>query len=184
MREVVNEIYDTTCRKLTRDEILKCYKRWQSHYGKNKALPDESNPTEDQLSAMNHLVNSGDLPYASFAIFGPYGSRLMRKQKVMGLIIDTKGQLKQVEFLGPQTFSAWKASFNVMANAFILLGSVDPGTIDEYRAYHQRFYDKLGDMTWAIQYQADVRMRSERMLRLLRTAQASHEKTEADRARF
>ena len=53
-------------------------------------------------------------------------------------------------------------------------------TIDEYRAYHQRFYDKFGDMTWAIQYQADVRMRSERMLRLLRTAQASHEKALAD----
>ena len=71
----------------------------------------------------------------------------------------------------------WLSSYDVFANAFILLGSVGVGHLEEYRFYHKRFNAKLGEICYALQYQSYVRMRSEQMGRLRRKAEASHEKS-------
>ena len=87
----------------------------------------DADPTEDQLAVVRHLVDTNEIPYDDFAIFGPYGGRMLRKQKTSGLIIDNKGGLKPIEFVGPPNFNMWLSSFDVLANAFILLGQVDGG---------------------------------------------------------
>jgi hypothetical protein len=70
----------------------------------------------------------------------------------------------------------WLSSYNVLANALILLGAVDVGTLDEYRSYHQRFNAKFGELCYALQYPSDVRMRSDQRGRLRRRAEADFQK--------
>ena len=173
---IANQVLESTCRKLTKEEIIVAYSRWEKHYGRNKRPPVDADPTEDQLAVVRHLMESNEIPYVDFAIFGPHGGRMMRKQKTAGMVIDAGGSLKPIEFIGPPNFDTWLASFDVLANSFILLGAVDVGTLDEYRSYQRRFHARFGDSCYALQYQSDVRMRSEQMGRLRRQAEASFQK--------
>ena len=70
---------------------------------------------------------------------------MLRKQKCSGLVIDNKGGLKPIKFVGPPNFNMWLSSYNVPANALMLLGAVHADTLDEYRYYHQRFNAEFGD---------------------------------------
>ena len=141
---VANQVQEAKCRKLTKEEVLAAYGRWEAHYGKGKRPAVDADPTEDQLAVIRHLIETHEVPYVDLSIFGPHGGRMLRKQKCSGLIIDNKGGLKPIEFVGPQNFNMWLSSYNVLANALILLGAVDVGTLDEYRSYHQRFNAKFG----------------------------------------
>ena len=113
---------DASCRKLTKDEILAAYRRWEGHYGKGKRPPLDADQTEEQLAVVKHLIDSGEVPYVDFALFGPHGGRLLNKQKSSGLVLDGKGGFKPIEFAGPANFALWMASFDVLANSLILLG--------------------------------------------------------------
>ena len=39
----------------------------------------ESEPSSEQLSAVNQLITGGDAPYVDFSIFGPLGRRFLKK---------------------------------------------------------------------------------------------------------
>eukprot|EP00972_Heterocapsa_arctica_P079975 11785536-Heterocapsa_arctica.AAC.1 len=62
---------------------------------------DEEDVTAEQYSALRHLLTTNRVPYADFAVFGPFGSRIRRKTKFSGMMISAGGVLERTELLGP-----------------------------------------------------------------------------------
>ena len=176
LKEVVSPVLDTTCRKLTLDEIQACYEAYERQYGKGKRPLPAEEPTDSQLGAIKHLIEAGEVPYVDFNVFVPYGDRSVRKQKCMGQVFNQHGQLVTVELAGPATFELWQASYAILANALVMTNQVDLGNLDDYRKYFERFYKKHGESVYALMHQADVRSRSEHMSRVRRKGFASFQK--------
>eukprot|EP00971_Amphidinium_carterae_P142742 2827606-Amphidinium_carterae.1 len=51
-------------------------------------------------------------PYADFAIFGPYGTRITRKLRFSALIYSASGDLQHAEITGPDGFAAWSRCYS------------------------------------------------------------------------
>jgi len=114
-------------------------------------------------------------PYVDFAVWGPFGCRSVKKHKCLGQMFNNAGVLVQLEIPGPATFNMWQASYNVFTNAMLLLNAADPVVLRSYQRHHERFYDRFGALSWAIQYQAHVRTFTELFGRIYREALASYE---------
>jgi hypothetical protein len=129
-------------------------------------------PTEEQLSAVHQLIISGAVPYADFAIFGPFGRRLLRKLTLMAYHYNApEGTWKRVELPGPPDFESWWKSWLVLKCTLLLLGSVKPERLDLYGEHIRSFITTYGPTCWFLVYQADVRMRSEHFERIRRRLQ-------------
>ena len=174
LKETVSQVTDATCRKLSEDELAKCFKKYEDQYGKNKKPAPDEEPTASQLGALKFLLDNGENPYADFAVLLPFGDRNLKRQKCMGKMFNDKGEFVSVELVGPASFELWLSSYNILANALLMLGAVDLGNLDEYRKYHTRFHQRHGAMTWALQYQCEDRTRKEQLLRIKRDGYASY----------
>ena len=174
LKEYVSQTKDTTCRKLSAEEIRACYAKYKDHFGKTRRPPPNEDPSEDQLAALRHMLEVGENPYCDFAIWKPHSQRTIKQQKTTGQVFDADAKLVTVEILGPPTFAQWKASYTILANGLFMLGAVDIGNLDEYRKYHERCHDRFGEKIYALQYQADVRTRQEEFVRILRDGETSY----------
>ena len=172
LKEVTSQVAEGTCSRMTKDEILECFAQYEVQYGKNKRPPRDEEPPEEQLSALKHLLHSGDCPYVEFTMWSPHGHRLAKKMKLTGQVFNNRGELHTVELAGPATFELWLASWNILQHGFLMHRAVDLGNLLEYRRYMERFYSKFGENTWALQYQADVRTRLEHFPRTNRRGYA------------
>ena len=73
----------------------------------------------------------------------------------------------------------WKKCYKVSRTVLILLNVVTPARLDAYEERIWRYVQTFPDTAWGLIYQADVRMRSERMERLRRRAARDHAAAQA-----
>ncbi len=118
------------------------------------------------------MISTGSTPYVDFAIFGPYGRRLLRKLTFISYHYNApEGTWKRLELPGPPDFEAWWGSWLVLKCTFLLLGGFKPERLDLYGEHLRSFLTKYGQDCWFIMYQADIRMRAEHFERIRRRLQ-------------
>ena len=67
--------------------------------------PDKSiEPTHDQLSAVKQLLECDVAPYVDFAIFGPYGRRLLEDLTFYAFIPQPDGSWARRQLDGPSSY--------------------------------------------------------------------------------
>ena len=93
------------------------------------AHPDDQEPTVAQLSAMEHVVTHGCVPYADFGVFGPHAIRMMRKLRLTGLMLGPSGELFRSEMAGPMTYDQWEACFMVFRSAMVIATTSATSTV-------------------------------------------------------
>ena len=145
-------------------------------YGANYEVPQNVAVTIEQLSAVQYLIESKDIPYLDFAIWGPHGHRTARKLRLIGQIFDSNGTLRTVEIAGPPNLEVWLDCFAVMVTAFLMLNIMDLGTLSNYAKMITDFHARYGPVTWLLLYQADTRFRQEHVDRCRRRAATLHDK--------
>lgn len=172
---ITSQVDDTEVTVTSEKELVEMYLEYERVYGKNERPQKDTEPTSDQLSAVQHLLQAGLPPYVDFAIWGPYGHRIERKLKLQGFSIGRDGVLRTVELQGPPNITSWLASYNVLVTALVMTKAVDLGVLTQYRTQIERLHDRYSAKAWAIVYQADVRFRLELIERVRRECAAEHE---------
>ena len=122
---------------------------------------EEVEPTVEQISAVNQVLRSDLVPYADFALLGPYGRRLIGKLSYLSWTFQPDGTWNRRELPGPPSFEHWWASFRVLRVIYLLLDVAPPEILDNYGEMVRGFHSTYGSTCWFIIYTADVRMRSE-----------------------
>ena len=172
LKETVNQVNDGTAERLSRDEINEAYRRYEQQFGYGKRPPDDEEPTEEQLASLKHMLQANEGCYVDFNVWVPHGHRLIRKQRLVGQVLNAQHQWVTVEMTGPATFSMWKACYAVLSNALLMLGAVDLGNLLDYGRFFDRFFGRFGEKAYPLMYQADVRTRAEQFVRINRQAYA------------
>ena len=89
------------------DELLACRVKYRGLFGKDPR-PCEL-PSAAQLTALRALLMSGRSLYVDFAVWGPYGPRVM-KQRMSEALQFFEGGWKTNVLPGPTTVESWMAS--------------------------------------------------------------------------
>ena len=134
---------------------------------------ERHNFTDTQLSALSRRVAGGGVPYADFAVWGPYGSRIERKMKFKSSFRDAAGNWRIVECPGPATFEVWEECWEVFKAAAIADGIASPATLDIYSAEF-RSRCKEYAKCWHLCVEADVIARSEQLVLERRKQESFH----------
>ena len=174
---VIDQANDTETEMLPKEDILACYKRFTTLTGDIPARHEEL--TDDQVSGLKAVFDSGGAPYADFSLFGPNGHRLAKRIRFTGLVFTAGGELKPKELFGPGNFEEWTECWHLYRTGCMMLGTICTSVLDSY-ARHIARYAKLNPTAWAIIYQADVRARAEQIERHCR--QGALELAEANAA--
>ena len=151
---------------LSQTDVDQAYARYEVIFGVNKMPPQDETPTIEQMSAFKFAMRSGDI-YADFSVFGPYGNRTLRKLRLSGQVFDRDGCLRTIELVGPTSFDVWLYSAQVLKTLDIMFDAMDFGTFNDYVQRQQRYHTRYGARCWHLQYQTDVRTRSEKASRIL-----------------
>lgn len=139
---------------------------------------DEEEPTDEQYTAVVHLFKVGRSPYVDFAVFGPHGDRTARKLRFHGMVPNGEGGVRMKEIYGPSTFTSWLSSWRVFATTCIMSEQISPMVLQRYARQIERYASHYGHEIWAIIYQADVRARRERLVKIHRAALVEKEQVE------
>ena len=167
---------------MTEIEIAEAYANFEHVIGSGRKPMEDHEPTDMQISAIKHVVDTGRNPYVHFGIFGPHGLRILRKVRLTGQGMDRDGSYRTIELMGPPTFETWLASWNVFKTILIMLQVAPLGALLEYQGMMEAYYDMHGLQAWALLYQFDVRTRLEHFERLRREAHIEYLKQQAQRA--
>jgi hypothetical protein len=169
--EVIDQVSKEEVPFLNEQEMVKCHMRCYDKM-EDRAPPDDA-CTPAQLAALHTLIERGSAPDAAFDVFGPRGLRLLKRIVLSGYI-QQGGTIRHVEMRGPATYGQWVKRFRVLKVGLISLGAVSPAAIDAYMRLIDDFVERYGIVVWAIIYQADVRMRLERMTDIKVEGQIEH----------
>ena len=159
--------------------ISTLFRRYTTTYG---GMPSaDTEPSDEQLSAVKMLLDSGGPPYVDFSIFGPYGTRGLKKlmYNVSFMNPDTGKWVKQ-ELQGPGSFEVWWKGWAVLKVALLLHGAVMTVPLDMYAEFIREAVQTYTPYCWWIIYQADCRMRQEGMERLRRSADMKYQEMSAE----
>jgi hypothetical protein len=148
--------------------IIAMFGRYEVLFGPGSKPGEDVEPSSHQLAALKMCMADGAAPYADFAVFGPHGLRLEKKHKLEYMVYQLDGTFKTKEIYGPPTIQAWMASYRVLECSLIMLDAVDLGILASYSRNMLACLEGYGVETWHVLYQADLRMREERMDRMLR----------------
>ena len=151
---------------LDQGEIDRAYARYEVIFGEGKLPSAEKTPTREQMSAFKFALDTGDF-YADFCVFGPHGNRLLRKLRLSGQVFDRDGTLRTIEMVGPPCYDIWLSSAHVLGTLIIMFDAMDFGTFENYLERQKRYHSRYGARCWHLQYQTDVRTRSEKASRIL-----------------
>jgi hypothetical protein len=127
--------------------------------------PDSSLPSSEQMSALKTRLSSGTAPYVDFAVFGPFGKRFAKHRKFDAQVF-VDNTLTNRLLHGPSDFAAWTGSWKVFAVAMTSLKAASPATLNLY-------YDGIRSLVemfpnyWGVIFQADEKLRCERLDRAL-----------------
>ena len=172
----VDQSNDQECEILDEMRLKQAYGAYSTIF---KTLPEQGEePTIEQLSSILTLLNQGSPPYVDFSVFGPHGYRIMRKLKLTGMQMFPGGEFKNIELSGPPTFYLWETIYTVLRVALIMLEAVGISNLDKYLKRHRTYAERYGATVWHLQYQSDVRMRSERLVRIRRIGEQEYAKAQ------
>ena len=162
LSEVIDQAARGTAKPLTYAELAVYRSRYIEQAG--CAPPDETTPTSEQLAALRALLQSGRVPFADFAVWSPYGSRLARFRKTdAAVFIGNALVQKRVE--GPTTFEAWCSSWDLFTVAMVSLGAAKLGAMMKYRAGLVQL-TRLFPRFWGVLQTTDILVRTERWSKL------------------
>ena len=173
LANVLDQGDDTEIVPLTSDRVRSLMKEFRKRNDDTDPT-DEEEITGDQLAALDAKIQAGQAPYADFGVWRPFGSRIERQMKFVAKILNAQGQWINKELSGPPDFHEWGKSYKVLRTGLITLDVVKDARI---RAYFDRMAElnvKFGSKYWWLIAQADIRMRSERMEKIYRTALIDH----------
>jgi len=141
----------------------------------------ETEPSDDQVSAVKMLLDSGSPPYVDFALFGPHGRRAVKRLMftVQTWNQDTNKYVRE-KLLGPGSFDLWWKCWAVLKITLLVLGAAMATPLDSYAEFIREQVNTFTDDCWWIIYQADTRMRSEGMERLRRSAELEYNEMSAE----
>ena len=126
---------------------------FEAYAVKQGAKPDRAvEPTQDQLSAVQQLLDSDHTPYVDFAIFGPYGKRMLERLTYYAFVSQPDGSWIRRELDGPNSFSVWWSSWRVLRTLLILLDVADPEHLDNYAEHIRKMDLRYGRECWFILY--------------------------------
>ena len=136
---------------------------------------EDVEPTVEQISAVNQVLQADLIPYADFALLGPYGRRLVGKLSYLSWSFQPDGTWVRRELPGPPSLEHWWASSRVVRVVYLLLDVAPPEVLDNYGELIRGFHSTYGSACWFLIYIADVRMRSEQFERIRRHAERDHQ---------
>ena len=119
------------------------------------------NFTDAQLSALSQKVAGGGVPYADFAVWGPYGSRIEKRMKFRSSFLDVGGEWRTIEVPGPACFEVWEECWEVFQAAAIADGLATQATLAMYAAEFKGRVRDYGASNWQLCVEADVIARTE-----------------------
>ena len=135
--------------------------------------------TKEQLTSLFCCVMSLGSIFVDFAIWIPHWTRLAKKLRFKGMLINALGEYFTAEMFGPGTYEIWETCFTVFRTACLSLGLVSSGRLRQYmlkvKALSRQF-----PSAWSLVYQADVRMRSKRMPKLKAKLEDDYEEAKAN----
>ena len=166
LKDVLIQGRDKVVNMLPEAEILRMHARYYN--AREGPPPTEEEPSAAYLSGLFHLISLSTPPYADFAIFRPHPLRFQKSMTFKGLVQISHGVWAYTEMKGPPGIVEWTASYRVLETALIMLGAVSQHWLRAYRRLIVRWAHRYGPKVWSLLYQADVRMRSERMIVLKR----------------
>jgi len=90
---------------------------WAANYfnAKQADPPEERDCTLEQCAVLSQRVTGGMLPYADFAVVGPFGRRAERQNKFRTWIPAGDGTYMTKEIPGPENFRQWQASWRAFS---------------------------------------------------------------------
>ena len=177
LAHVVDQTMDAEAAFIPDADVLAMHLRYENIMGEPPT--PEAAATEEQLSALHHVLQAGRAPYADFSLFGAHGTRLLRRLRLKGLSLDSAGQFKTVELFGPSDFQLWESSWDVYFTCLIMLSAVQRHTLSRYYRKLKHFVTRFGSAVWHLIYQADVRARSEEWNRQRIKCMADHNRAVA-----
>ena len=173
MSAVVDQTLDAEVVSLSAEAINQMYEAYKLKYG--DVPSPESEPTSDQLSAVNQLVASRATPYIDFAVYGPHGLRLLRKLTFQAIALNSMGEWQRKEMPGPPDYESWAEIYRCVRTTFLLLETLSAERMDAYSEHIRQLSARFGRVCWDLVYTADVHMRSEQFERIRRKLHANPE---------
>jgi len=178
---VIDQGLDDEIKTASEQEIALGYQRYEARMGKPPS--EERKPSIDQFTGIRHLLSLHAPPFADFSVFGPHSIRLRKRMRLGGFFLSGDGTLQKCELFGPVSYIDWAKSYRVLCTVLLMLEAVFPEELDAYEAHIHEFSTRYGERCWPTIYQADVRMRQERMQTLRRRGASMHATDPAAAAR-
>ena len=159
---VLDQVSDAEVQLLPFDVIAEKRANYRSITGGDPL--ERCNFTDAQLSALSQKVAGGGVPYADFAVWGPYGSRIEKRMKFRSSFLDVGGEWKTIEVPGPASFEVWEECWEVFQAAAIADGLASQATLAMYAAEFKSRVRDFGAGCWQLCVEADVIARSEQFV--------------------
>ena len=105
------------------------FARWAVIFGKHDRPEPCESPAPEQMSALEYLIRTRQVPYVDFSAWGPYFTRVMKRLKLVGKTLAESGTLTTLEIFGPPTFERWKGSYCVFVAAALMADLYDLGIV-------------------------------------------------------
>ena len=98
----------------------------------------------------------------------------MKKKRFSGMVMNERGELVTGEMFGPATIVIWESSWNLFRTGAISLKIATTGRLRQYANFIKSLAAQYPHV-WALIYQAEVRMRTERFPLILAKLEDKHE---------
>ena len=170
--QVMDQRFGEEITYLPNAEIQKMRARYIDAYDEPPSAEVACN--KEQLACLKHALDSGREPYADLAVWGPYGTRMLKKSSVSGLNIMRDGTFMHVELFGPPNIELWTGCYDVLSTGCLMLGAVRRPQLAAYRKWICKLAAIYGTTVWHLLYQTDVRCRSELMQAVFQDMLAAH----------
>ena len=179
LSSLVNVTWEAKLLPMEKATISSLFKKYTATYGDMSSADTE--PSDEQLSAVKMLLDSGGPPYVDFSIFGPHGSRALKKLTYkLKIPYPDAGKWVIHELQGPGSFDIWWKCWAVLKVALLLHGTVTAVPLDLDAEFIREAVQTYTPYCWWIIYQADCRMRLEDVERLRRSADMMFQELSAE----
>ena len=167
LSSILDPTLDAEVQIMSTTEITNCYEEYKKRFG-DYPTP-ESDVSPDQLSALKQVLESGSVPFADFSVFGPFGTRRLRKQTFMSYHLNVAtGEWSKRELPGPADFHSWYQDWKCYRTGMLLLEACQAEHLDAYSEFIRGQVGQFGDEAWWLICRADGRLRSEHLERIRR----------------
>ena len=100
---------------------------------------------------------------------------MARKLILTGMVPTGFGTFRKVELKGPPDYPTWVACMMVFRSAVVMLGVIGVNAIDAYMKKVGKLASDYGTSVWLLLYQAEMRMRLERIPKIRRKLHQQHD---------